>query len=951
MPNTYLEKPSLYETLRTLAGSQTRIAPSPGRSEELRFVIVQDGEDRCFIRLCNAAGAEGRIDTGTEDPSLRSIYTQIISIRRSRTESFSWKEETGGLYLDEYPGLFREIREAGIPLYWRNHYSLLEDTGKQGRALIKLESRDDRYELTPLFRLGGEEIPLTAVLSYDLILSGDKLYNGPYLGSHYHRLVDLSGPLGPGELDQTLSLFSSLFPSVKIHLDGYEWQSSGEALAERALSFDSLTEEGALKVSAKWYCEGFPLDFISTYRPAALIRADHEKRRLLRVKLHYPDGGDPMKGFVKSLKKLAGREGVSDGYLREEDALYLSAELALPFLSGNIGEIAGRYRLFGTEALKKLKLKAVKPRFHFQTGSGIDYFEGTGTLDVEDESFPLEEALKLYEENRYIPLSDGSKAIIDPGYIRTLQRLLGKFRKKEGTYKVSLFDLPLLEQLIEARISGDALPRSRELFEGFNRIKETPLPPGSADIRGELRDYQAYGVKWMAFLQKQGLGGCLADDMGLGKTIQTIALLTDYYRECEQTEKKPSLIVMPRSLLYNWRKELERFAPQLGVHTHYGQQRKLEKAGGKNIILTTYALLRNDIEILQEREFAYLILDEAQAIRNPSSRISRAVLLLKGEHRLALSGTPVENRLNEVYSLFRFLNPAMFGTEAAFNREYSNPIRKNGSETAMKILAGKIKPFILRRMKQQVAKELPQKSEQTLYVEMGEEQLRLYEERRRFYEKVIREKVALEGVEKSQFLILQGLLELRQLASVPEARTEGAVESAKWDALMEHLNEVIGEGHRCLIFSNFLSTIEILGEKLDAHGIPALSMTGATRNRAELVEAFQGSRDYKVFLMTLKTGGVGLNLTGADYVYIMDPWWNRGAEQQAIDRTHRIGQKNNVFCYRLISRGSIEEKMLELQEQKKELFSSLIASDGGSVKKLSPEDISYLLQRELRDGE
>ncbi len=513
---------------------------------------------------------------------------------------------------------------------------------------------------------------------------------------------------------------------------------------------------------------------------------------------------------------------------------------------------------------------------------------------------------------------------------------------------MSLFDLPLLEQLIDAKITGAGMDRSRELFEGFNRIEESPLPPGCRGLKGTLRDYQVYGVKWLAYLQKHKLGGCLADDMGLGKTIQTIALLADYYNgSTKKKVKHPSLIVLPRSLLYNWKTELKRFAPDLTVHTYYGAQRDLEEAEKSRIILTTYALVRNDIEALQLRDFAYIVLDEAQAIRNSSSRISRAVMLLKGEHRLALSGTPVENRLSEVYSLFRFLNPALLGTESAFNREFASPIQKNGDETALRILSGRIAPFTLRRLKQQVAAELPEKSEQTLFVEMEGEQLRLYEERRRFYEKVIKEKIAVEGVEKSRFLILQGLLELRQLASVPESKTDGEVASAKWDALLDHLGEVTAEGHRCLIFTNFLGSVEIMERKLEEAGIPWLTMTGATRNRAELVEAFQDSREYKVFLMTLKTGGVGLNLTGADYVYILDPWWNRGAEQQAIDRTHRIGQKNNVFCYRLISRGTIEEKMLELQAKKTELVSALISSDSGAVKALSGEDIDYLLQREV----
>ena len=943
-----MNSPSPFDTICRLAEAETGIPSPAGAEEELFFILEPDSSDRCFIRLTDARGRE-RLPHGREDdPARRSVNRQILDIQAGRTGNFSWTGEKDGLYLDEYPGLLQDIREAGISLYWRNPQSPLRDTGAGAQPVLQLAPRREGFTLKLTLRSAGEEKPFGRALSRDLVLSSDELYNTASLGSHYNRLGDLTGWIGRDELDRTLSLFSSLFSHVAIRMEGYEWAETGPAEAEHALCFDSLTEEGALKVTARWYLEGYPLDFITTYRPVSLIRADHEKKRFTRRELRYPEKEDSLKGFVHTLKKLEKQEGLSSGYAVEDEAFYLSAELALPFLSAHIGEIASRYRLFGTEALQKLKLKKVNPRFSFQTGSGIDYFEGTGTLELGEESFPLEEALKLYDENLYIPLSDGSKAILDTGYIKALRRLVGKYRKKEGNYRVSLFDLPLLEQLIDAKITGAGMDRSRELFEGFNRIEESPLPPGCRGLKGTLRDYQVYGVKWLAYLQKHKLGGCLADDMGLGKTIQTIALLADYYNgSTKKKVKHPSLIVLPRSLLYNWKTELKRFAPDLTVHTYYGAQRDLEEAEKSRIILTTYALVRNDIEALQLRDFAYIVLDEAQAIRNSSSRISRAVMLLKGEHRLALSGTPVENRLSEVYSLFRFLNPALLGTESAFNREFASPIQKNGDETALRILSGRIAPFTLRRLKQQVAAELPEKSEQTLFVEMEGEQLRLYEERRRFYEKVIKEKIAVEGVEKSRFLILQGLLELRQLASVPESKTDGEVASAKWDALLDHLGEVTAEGHRCLIFTNFLGSVEIMERKLEEAGIPWLTMTGATRNRAELVEAFQDSREYKVFLMTLKTGGVGLNLTGADYVYILDPWWNRGAEQQAIDRTHRIGQKNNVFCYRLISRGTIEEKMLELQAKKTELVSALISSDSGAVKALSGEDIDYLLQREV----
>jgi SNF2 family DNA or RNA helicase len=658
--------------------------------------------------------------------------------------------------------------------------------------------------------------------------------------------------------------------------------------------------------------------------------------------------------------------GLEDGWVSEEsggeERLFLSPELALPFLDRRIGELAGEFRLFGTESVKKLKLRPMQPRLSLNMKDGIDYFEasaflsfpgtagasgGSSAASGTDETIELQQALSLFEKHNYIPLSDGSRALVNPRYFRSLRRLIETKGGTKGTVRVSLFDLPLLEELIDARLEGAGKQRLREVFEGFASIEERELP-ADLPLEGTLRPYQETGLKWMTYLQEKGLGGCLADDMGLGKTIQAIALLALYHGHRE--DAPPSLIVVPRSLLYNWKREIERFAPQLKCRSWYGADRRASDLEGADIILPTYALVRNDIDTLREREFSYIVLDEAQAIKNHNSRISKAAVLLNGRHRLALSGTPVENNLAELYSLFRFLNPAMFGSYSRFSREFIAPVRRGDDEFSMRLLGAKTAPFLLRRLKRNVASELPERTEQLLFVDMETDQARLYEERRQFYEKVIREKLKVDGVEKSQFFILQGLLELRQLAAVPEAKTAGELRSGKWEALLEHMEEVIAEGHRCLVFTNFLDSVEIVCRELEERRIPCLSMTGASRGREALVDDFQRDDRYKAFVMTMKTGGVGLNLTGADYVYILDPWWNRSAEQQAIDRTHRIGQTKNVFCYRLISRGTIEEKILDLQEKKQALFAGILGggiSDGASLSRLDAEDIEMLLEGEV----
>ncbi|MEM1121914.1 MAG: DEAD/DEAH box helicase, partial [Bacteroidota bacterium] len=424
-----------------------------------------------------------------------------------------------------------------------------------------------------------------------------------------------------------------------------------------------------------------------------------------------------------------------------------------------------------------------------------------------------------------------------------------------------------------------------------------------------------------------------------GKTLQTIAILAKAYPK----EKLPSLIVMPRSLLFNWRSEVEKFAPHLTTYTYYGNNRNIVEARKKHLIFTTYALMRNDIELFQEEDFFYLILDESQNIKNLQAQTTKAAMLLNGKNRLALSGTPIENNLGELYSLFRFLNPAMFGSVHQFNNNYLSPIQKDNDKNAIRQLRMKIFPFILRRLKRDVLEDLPDKIEQTLFIAMSDKQQKLYDARRSFYKAAIETSIATKGMQQSRFFIFQALNELRQIASTPEKFSEGKIPSPKRELLQEQLMDSIANGHKVLVFVNFLATIELIADQLDESGVDFVSMTGGTRDRQSLVNRFQNDPNCKVFVMTLKTGGTGLNLTAADTIFIFDPWWNVAAENQAIDRAHRIGQQNKVLAYKLITEGTIEEKILQLQQVKKELFDNVISADGASLKALSEEDIDFIL--------
>ncbi|MEK7827099.1 MAG: DEAD/DEAH box helicase, partial [Thermodesulfobacteriota bacterium] len=362
-----------------------------------------------------------------------------------------------------------------------------------------------------------------------------------------------------------------------------------------------------------------------------------------------------------------------------------------------------------------------------------------------------------------------------------------------------------------------------------------------------------------------------------------------------------------------------------------------------HLIFTTYAMVRNDVERFKGQEFYYVILDESQNIKNLNAQVTQAVMLLQAKHRLALSGTPIENNLSELYSLFRFLNPAMFGTINDFNHDYALPIQKNNDKDAIYTLRKKIYPFILRRLKKEVLKELPDQIEQELFVEMSDDQKRLYDQRRAYYHESLKREIAISGIQKSQFLFFQALTELRQIASVPESKSNNTIASPKVEMLIEYVADAVANDHKVIIFTNFIASIELIGEQLDKEGIDFVSMTGSTKDRQTLVDRFQNDSRCKVFLMTLKTGGVGLNLTAADTVFIFEPWWNRAAEMQGMNRAHRIGQTRKVMNYRIITKASIEEKILLLQQKKAELFENIIASDNASIKSLTENDIDFIL--------
>ncbi len=507
-----------------------------------------------------------------------------------------------------------------------------------------------------------------------------------------------------------------------------------------------------------------------------------------------------------------------------------------------------------------------------------------------------------------------------------------RFRKTQA----GLLDA-LLASMPEARCDETFAAARRELrtFEG---VQPTEAPEGFV---GELRAYQKQGLGWLQFLQRFGFGGCLADDMGLGKTIQVLAIL----EQRREAKAGPSLVVVPRSLIFNWRQEAARFTPKLRVLDQSGADRTrgTDHLGDYDLVLTTYGTLRRDAAYFKDFTFDYIVLDEAQAIKNPASESAKAARILRGNYRLAMSGTPIENHLGELWSLFEFLNPGMLGKAGAFRHLGYN--KTEAESEGRKIIAAAVRPFILRRTKRQVAADLPEKMEQTIFCELETEQRALYDELKTHYRQSLLGEIERVGMNRAKIQILEALSALRQAACHPglidEARAEGP--SAKLETLIEHLDEVVEEGHKVLVFSQFTSFLALVRKQLDARKVIYEYLDGQTRDRQSRVERFQRDPDCRLFLISLKAGGLGLNLTEANYVFLLDPWWNPAVEAQAIDRAHRIGQTQNVFAYRLIARDTVEEKVLELQQNKRELADAIINADNSLIAKLGREELERLL--------
>ncbi|MES2387659.1 MAG: DEAD/DEAH box helicase [Bacteroidota bacterium] len=593
------------------------------------------------------------------------------------------------------------------------------------------------------------------------------------------------------------------------------------------------------------------------------------------------------------------------------------------------------------------------PRYFLgKTGISIEIKEGRDWFDVYavakfgEYEVPFMQLRRLIlQKKQQFLLPGGETAIIPEAWFTEYAELFALSSEQDGHLVLPRYQNGLVEELRQGNLAQVTISEKLEKLRDFREADDYPLPAG---FKGQLRPYQKSGYDWMCFLQEYGFGGCLADDMGLGKTVQTLVLLLRVREQAEAEGKRrfTSLMVVPTSLIHNWETEAKKFAPTLRILTYGGAQRLRDTDAFPqyDIVLTTYGIIRSDADMFAAFPFHYAVLDESQTIKNPSGQTAKAVMQLRARHKLILTGTPLENSTMDLWSQMNFINPGLLGNQTFFKNEYLNPIEKKNDEDRMRRLHTVIKPFMLRRTKALVAADLPAKVENVRICDMTEEQETLYESTRSAARNRIMEQIAGSGVAKSQIFMLQALTRLRQLACHPGmTEPDWAGSSGKMAIVLDMLESVVQEGHKVLVFSQFVRHLTLLRAELKQRNLQYAYLDGAGTDRQEQVEDFQTNPNTPIFLISLKAGGTGLNLTAADYVFLLDPWWNPASEAQAIDRAHRIGQDKTVFIYRFITANTVEEKITGLQKQKQKLFADLISAEEGNGKVLTEKDILDLL--------
>ncbi|WP_336182860.1 DEAD/DEAH box helicase [Fusobacterium polymorphum] len=895
---------------------------------EVKFYMLVEGEDSLYLALYDS---EKNLISSYSNLNQNDINNYIENLENEKEFFISWEEEKSSDYLKLDEKLISYL--LGQDNFVNADFEIIEKKEVENLALFIRNNKEIEDRLDIYIEINDNLLTKNNIVG-NYIYSQGTFYKVDIEEDTQFPLLDLFQKIDKYELESYATLILKNYKNIDLKYEDYETVLSEERNAIPQIIIEKISFDNSLYIKINSIISTMDYEFFTKNKIETVLIVNELEKKLEISKINLENLSSDMFEIVKVLTKLQKTIGLkSSYYIDNENFIILNEELAKEFVKKELLQLTGKYSIIGTDRLRKYNIKAVRPKLSGKFSYNLDYFEGEVEVEIEGEKFSIQQLLNNYKKDEYIILSDGTNALINREYIEKLQRV---FKEEDGNkIKVSFFDMPIVQDMIDEKAFENDFLGNKDFFEGINELpkEEVEYPK----LNATLRDYQKYGYKWLKYLTDNNLGACLADDMGLGKTLQAIALLSNLHEE----KKKKSIVIMPKSLIYNWENEIKKFAPKLKVGVYYGINRDFSSLKKVDVILTTYGTIRNDIENLLEHKFDLLILDESQNIKNINSQTTKAVLLLNAKKRVALSGTPIENNLLELYSLFRFLNPEMFGSVQRFTNSYILPIQKYSDTSTIEELKKKIYPFLLRRVKKEVLEDLPDKIEKLVYVDMNDEHRKFYEERRRYYYSLLQKNTSSQG-NFDKFFVLQAINELRHIVSSPELESKKIISSKK-EVLIENVIEAIENNHKVLVFVNYLSSIESICDSLKENKIKYLKMTGQTKDRQTLVDKFQNDSRYKVFVMTLKTGGVGLNLVSADTIFIYDPWWNTTVENQAIDRAYRLGQDKTVFAYKMIMRNTIEEKILKLQEIKNKLLDDLISEDNLSTKNLSKNDIEFIL--------
>jgi SNF2 family DNA or RNA helicase len=935
----------------------------------LPYIIKKD-VNRSYYKLSECLSPFPNIDTLS---TLSSDEREVIKIINEYTDRnlfklFSkdssvkeFREKTTLEKIEKFirPFIERRIykcltisRDENIPVY----YQKTKEAALHSEDLLYLSDENAK----PVFRFSRTEEESTYNLSIE---SGDKLIEmrknsidilcmSPCLIREDHRILFVSDIDG-SKLKPFLLKENILIPKktelkyfggfVLNAVNNYKVEASGFEIIEFTPDKEAIIEleiglKGSPVLILKYNYQGNSI-YANEVSNSFTSFVEHGENFIF--KKYYRDFG-----WEKHCRDLLGEHGFfSDDDInfspvgsnsKGKDELYAIIES----VNYNYSEISDSGFVLSCRLDQNYNLKPVDIEISSQVIN--DWFDLRAIVKIGEWEIPFNRfKVNILEGIREYKLPDGSIAILPETWFSKYKNIFEFGKSLDDSLRIHKQHFSILSETFK-----DNQNPGFERLEKLLIPEQIPVLQPPIGLKCQMRQYQSDGLNWLNFLQNAELGGCLADDMGLGKTIQTLALLqhnkeniTPPERSDLQTDlnlfgnadpKLTSLIIVPASLIYNWENEIKRFVPEMKVYSYKGNQRKKSASWLQNfdIILSSYHTIRQDIELISSFSFHYIILDESQLIKNPASMLYKTVTRLNSEFKLVLTGTPVENSLTDLWTQLNFVNPGLLGELSFFRREFAKPIEKMGDDKKEVKLRKIIQPFILRRTKEMVASDLPPVTEQTVFCDMTEEQLKIYEEEKSSVRNSILKNTESNGLEKSAIVVLQGLMKLRQISNHPllafEDYTSG---SGKFETVLQDMESVISEGHKILVFSSFVKHLDLYAAELRKKRICFTMLTGASINREKIVNSFQNDPENKIFLISLKAGGVGQNLTAADYVFILDPWWNPASEMQARNRAHRIGQDKSVFVYRYITSNSIEEKIVRLQEKKSKLADTFISSN------------------------